>query len=495
MNNNNEEALKRAQSVYNSELERLKGNLEAAETKYSGKFEALEAQLVKVNADLKSSQDERSQLEKKASEEVLQMEKELMQARDDLVSLAATKDLEKQELSDALSKAQFEIEKATEMTDDMKAQRVTETKENQEFVESLKKDLESAQEREDTMRQDLRRTKDLLTSKETELQNKICELKQSSDAKIEELCNNSNEISKTVATLKQKEQDLTASIKIANQEISSLKDIQHHLQAKHLKETKENHQLVEKLTKDLASAQEEEVKTRQDLQVTQELLATRENEFKSKMSDLEKNSDARIEELSRAVAAEQARQKNILEAADQEAMKLQEAKQEISSLKAIKEETDKANGEMLKEIENIKAEHLQLQQHQEFSVKTLTEQLELVLKEKEEIEESKAALVKKAAETQLEMETQTARMSELEEASKTTDSQVGELGKLCDHKEEIIESLSRELESLREEGETLKKREAVMVAENDSNCQVCSLRQFFCTFLPRKIITCTKGNL
>ena len=428
MNNNHEETLKKAQSVYNSELERLKGDLEAAKTNYSGKFEALEAQLVKVNTNLKSSQDERSQLEKKTSEKVLQMETELMQARDDLVSLAATKDQEKQELSDALSKAQLEIEKATEMTDDMKAQRVTETKENQEFVESLKKDLESAQEREDTLRQDLRRTKDLLTSKETELQNKICELKQSSDAKIEELSNNSNEISKTVATLKQKELDLTATIEVANQEISSLKDIQNHLQAKHLKETKENHQLVENLTKDLASAQEEEVKTRQNLQVTQEFLATRENEFKSKVSDLEKNSDARIEELSRAVAA----QKNILEAADQESVKLQEAKQEISSLKAIKEETAKANGEMLKEIENIKAEHLQLQQHQEFSVKTLTEQLELVLKEKEEMEESKAALVKKAAEKQLEMETQTAKMSELEEASRTKDSQAVALeSKVC----------------------------------------------------------------
>ena len=137
----------------------------------------------------------------------------------------------------------------------------------------------------------------------------------------------------------------------------------------------------------------------------------------------------------------------------------------------------------------------ELKQSSDAKIEELSIQLELVLKEKEEIEESKAALVKKAAETQLEMETQTARMSELEEASKTTDSQVGELGKLCDHKEEIIESLSRELESLREEGETLKKREAVMVAENDSNCQVCSLRQFFCTFLPRKIITCTKGNL
>ena len=63
---------------------------------------------------------------------------------------------------------------------------------------------------------------------------------------------------------------------------------------------------------------------------------------------------------------------------------------------------------------------------------------------------------------------------------------------MCDHKEEIIESLSRELESLREEGETLKKREAVMVAENNSNCQVCSLRQLFLLFfLQRKIITCT----
>merc|ERR1711974_577344 len=99
------------------------------------------------------------------------------------------------------------------------------------------------------------------------------------------------------------EEELTASINIANQEISSLKDIQNHLQAKHLKETKENQQLVENLTKDLASAQEEEAKTRQDLQVTQELLASRENEFKSRMSDLEQKSDARIEELSREVAA------------------------------------------------------------------------------------------------------------------------------------------------------------------------------------------------
>ena len=57
-----------------------------------------------------------------------------------------------------------------------------------------------------------------------------------------------------------------------------------------------------------------------------------------------------------------------------------------------------------------------------------------------------------------------------EAAQAEEQSKADKLSKLAAHKEDIIDSLSRELETVRDESETYKKRAEVMQVENENNC-------------------------
>ena len=58
------------------------------------------------------------------------------------------------------------------------------------------------------------------------------------------------------------------------------------------------------------------------------------------------------------------------------------------------------------EIENVKSEHTQLQEHQDFTVKTLSEQLENVLKDKEDLQSVKQSQAEEISELQNELREQ-----------------------------------------------------------------------------------------
>ena len=75
-----------------------------------------------------------------------------------------------------------------------------------------------------------------------------------------------------------------------------------------------------------------------------------------------------------------------------------------------------------------------------------------------------------------------------EAAQAEEQSKADKLSKLAAHKEDIIDSLSRELETVRDESETYKKRAEVMQVENENNC--ASIKR-----LNDQLLSISKGHI